>query len=166
MWQRHEPLVSPVLEGRANGCSGKGRDGREPVQRLVTHAVQIAQPAALCVEREPRQASRIARSRTIAAGKAMEFNIKAVGSPSGPRTYAATDDGSEINFVDGGNIVSKTGFAIEVLGSSLTMTPGGIELAAPLISLSAETIAIEAKGKVTITAGGAVIVSGAIIKLN
>lgn len=63
-----------------------------------------------------------------------------------------------MEFSNGGKISSPAGFVIDVAGTTLTMTPGGLEISAPFISLRAATVDIQATGEVT--------VGGALIKLN
>lgn len=70
-----------------------------------------------------------------------------------------TEDGSVMEFTTGGKIVSPTAFAIEVGSTKLTMTPAGIEIHAPFISL-------QSGGEVHVTATGNVVVKGALITLN
>lgn len=70
-----------------------------------------------------------------------------------------SDEGSVMDFSKGGKIISPVAFTIEVGSTKLTMTPAGIEIHAPFISLHSE-------GEIHVTATGNVVVSGALITLN
>ena len=64
-----------------------------------------------------------------------------------------------MDFSTGGKITSPVALALEVGATKLTMTPAGIEIDAPFISL-------RSSGEIHVTATGNVIVKGALITLN
>jgi type VI secretion system secreted protein VgrG len=147
---------------------------RDAAQHVLTSALVETQRAQIAlVGGDPSRAG-VAGSYTSRGGvgrggggalpttkdkQAQAFNIESRDLRANQPYNVTTSDASVMDFSTGGKITSPVALALEVGGTKLTMTPAGIEIHAPFISLKSD-------GEIHIDAGGNVVVKGVLITLN